>query len=48
MGEDLQYFNKYQKRKKTSLYTIFGIYLKGQCHEIFDFGFFHESVSRSP
>jgi hypothetical protein len=21
-------------------------HLKGQCHEIFDFGFFHESVSR--
>jgi hypothetical protein len=24
------------------------IYLKGQCHEIFVFRFFHESVSPSP
>jgi hypothetical protein len=27
---------------------LLSLFLKGQCHEIFDFRFFHESVSPKP
>ncbi len=40
-------------RNESSLFTVYNFVnakesLKGQCHEIFDFRFFHESVSPNP
>ncbi len=40
-------------RNESSVFTVYNFVnakesLKGQCHEIFDFKFFHESVSPKP
>jgi len=35
-------------RQKNAAISIFWLPLKGQCHEIFSFCFFHESVSPQP